>query len=158
MVHVNFLVWHIKTLVPSSTSSSSNLILFVISSSLNFDFEMNRNHTVVATKVSQLLLKQMGSRLFSTTSRFASRSTVIEPSKIPMDTTIGTVRVLGMHASNWSTHASNSGTNKKDDDNQKAVSSYWGIAPPSLTKADGSAWKWNCFRVCGIMLFVGVQH
>ncbi|XP_024996186.1 ubiquinol oxidase 2, mitochondrial-like [Cynara cardunculus var. scolymus] len=107
---------------------------------------MNRNHAVAATKMSQLLLMQLRPRLFSTTSHFASRSSIMGPSKIPMDTTIGTARVLAMHARNWSAHASDLGTNKKEDNDQKAVSSYWGIAPPSLTKADGSAWKWNCFR------------
>lgn len=36
-----------------------------------------------------------------------------------------------------------------DKDDEKAiVSSYWGIAPPKLSKDDGSPWRWNCFRVC----------
>nr|GEU68190.1 alternative oxidase [Tanacetum cinerariifolium] len=36
---------------------------------------------------------------------------------------------------------------KKDNDEKKfTVSSYWGVTPPSVRKADGSAWKWNYFR------------
>ncbi|KVH91480.1 Alternative oxidase [Cynara cardunculus var. scolymus] len=81
---------------------------------------MNRNHAVAATKMSQLLLMQLRPRLFSTTSHFASRSSIMGPSKIPMDTTIGTARVLAMHARNWSAHASDLGTNKKEDNDQKA--------------------------------------
>jgi ubiquinol oxidase len=26
------------------------------------------------------------------------------------------------------------------------IVSYWGVDPPKVTKHDGSAWKWNCFR------------
>ncbi|KAK4486292.1 hypothetical protein RD792_008963 [Penstemon davidsonii] len=41
-------------------------------------------------------------------------------------------------------------TAKLDSDNQGAgkaiVSSYWGVAPPKVTKEDGSPWRWNCFR------------
>lgn len=29
----------------------------------------------------------------------------------------------------------------------KNIVSYWGIAPTKVTKEDGSAWRWNCFRV-----------
>ncbi|PWA52794.1 alternative oxidase 1D [Artemisia annua] len=109
---------------------------------------MNRNSTLVATKASQMLLKQLGPRLFSTTS--LARSTIIEPAKIPMSTTMGTTRVFNMHARNWSAQASSSdsGSEKKDDTEKKltVVPSYWGVTPPSITKADGSAWKWNCFR------------
>lgn len=105
---------------------------------------MNRNGTVVVTKASQLLLTQLRTRLFSTTS-----FTVTEPLKAPMSTTMGTTRLLTMHARNYNTHASSgSSQDKKDDTDTKAVSSYWGITPQSLTKSDGSAWKWNCFRVC----------
>ncbi|KAI9162645.1 hypothetical protein LWI28_029167 [Acer negundo] len=39
--------------------------------------------------------------------------------------------------------------------NKAIVSSYWGIYPSTVTKEDGSAWKWNCFRrrhMCHAML------
>ncbi|XP_057964527.1 ubiquinol oxidase 2, mitochondrial-like isoform X2 [Malania oleifera] len=29
---------------------------------------------------------------------------------------------------------------------EKAIVSYWGVPPTKLTKDDGSAWTWNCFR------------
>ena len=29
----------------------------------------------------------------------------------------------------------------------KNIVSYWGIIPTKVTKEDGSAWRWNCFRV-----------
>ncbi|XP_057477437.1 ubiquinol oxidase 2, mitochondrial-like [Actinidia eriantha] len=29
---------------------------------------------------------------------------------------------------------------------EKAIVSYWGVAPPQLTKEDGSPWRWNSFR------------
>lgn len=31
---------------------------------------------------------------------------------------------------------------------EKAVASYWGVAPAKLLKEDGTEWKWNCFKVC----------
>lgn len=31
---------------------------------------------------------------------------------------------------------------------EKAVPSYWGVAPTKVTKEDGSPWKWHCFMVC----------
>ncbi|MFS7928464.1 putative ubiquinol oxidase (non-electrogenic) [Helianthus anomalus] len=106
---------------------------------------MNRNGTIVATKASQLLLTQLRTRLFSTTS--FTGSVITEPFKVPMSTTLGTTRHLTMPARNYSTHVSSgSSQDKKEDKDTKAVSSYWGVAPPTLTKSDGSAWKWNCFR------------
>ncbi|KAK1304065.1 hypothetical protein QJS10_CPB11g00067 [Acorus calamus] len=33
-----------------------------------------------------------------------------------------------------------------DDPKEKAVASYWGIPPSKIAKADGTEWKWNCFR------------
>ncbi|KAL8239009.1 hypothetical protein R6Q59_015576 [Mikania micrantha] len=96
-------------------------------------------------KASQLLLKQLGKRLFTTTS--FTGSAITEPFMVHAGTTTGTTRLLSMHARSYNVQASSvSSPEKKDDTDTKAVSSYWGVAPPSLTKADGSAWKWNCFR------------
>ncbi|XP_076936782.1 ubiquinol oxidase 2, mitochondrial-like [Bidens hawaiensis] len=106
---------------------------------------MNQNGTVVVTKASHLLLTQLRTRMFSTTS--FTGSVVTEPLKAPM---MGTTRLLTKHARNYNMHASSgssqSSQDKKDDTDTKAISSYWGITPQSLTKSDGSAWKWNCFR------------
>ncbi|KAK1325890.1 hypothetical protein QJS10_CPA01g03008 [Acorus calamus] len=33
-----------------------------------------------------------------------------------------------------------------DDPKEKAVVSYWGIPPSKIAKADGTEWKWNCFK------------
>lgn len=106
---------------------------------------MNRNSTVAVTKASKLLLTQLEKRLFTTTT--FTGSAVTEPFKILRGTTLGNARLLNIHAQKYNTHAP-LGSDKKDDTETKAVSSYWGVTPPSLTKADGSAWKWNCFRVC----------
>lgn len=109
---------------------------------------MNRNSTVVVAKASRLMLTHLRTRLFSTTS--FTGSVIIEPFKVPVGTTTGTTRLLPMHARNYSTHANSSSASspdKKDDSETKAVSSYWGVTPPSHTKSDGSAWRWNCFRV-----------
>ncbi|KAL6964279.1 ubiquinol oxidase (non-electrogenic) [Sarracenia purpurea var. burkii] len=34
---------------------------------------------------------------------------------------------------------------KKKDDGEAVVSSYWGISRPKITKKDGTEWPWNCF-------------
>lgn len=55
-----------------------------------------------------------------------------------------------IQARNWSTSAP--GEEKKeavaesaDNSEKKAIVSYWGVAPPTFTKSDGSPWRWNCF-------------
>lgn len=30
---------------------------------------------------------------------------------------------------------------------EKAVVSYWGMAPAKVVKEDGTEWKWSCFKV-----------
>lgn len=37
--------------------------------------------------------------------------------------------------------------NSETHQDAKAVVSYWGVTPPKVTREDGSAWPWNCFRV-----------
>ncbi|PWA52795.1 ubiquinol oxidase 1 [Artemisia annua] len=37
------------------------------------------------------------------------------------------------------------GEERKGNDN-KEITSYWGVPPSRLTKEDGTEWKWNCFR------------
>lgn len=32
---------------------------------------------------------------------------------------------------------------RKDD---KAIASYWGVSTPKIKKADGTEWKWSCFK------------
>ncbi|XP_050375649.1 ubiquinol oxidase 2, mitochondrial-like [Argentina anserina] len=34
----------------------------------------------------------------------------------------------------------------KKDDEEKMITSYWGVGPNKITKEDGTEWQWNCFR------------
>lgn len=49
------------------------------------------------------------------------------------------------HNDSGVTLAGHGGSNKDDD--EKAISSYWGVGPSKITKEDGTEWKWSCFRV-----------
>ncbi|KAM0029705.1 hypothetical protein Hdeb2414_s0018g00529031 [Helianthus debilis subsp. tardiflorus] len=86
---------------------------------------MNQIYIIVAIKAYNLLFPQLRTVLFST------RRETAEPSKVSIDTIMGTSRVL----------------TKKNVADTKAVSSYWGVAPSSLIKGIGSALKWNYFQV-----------
>ncbi|KAJ0774763.1 putative alternative oxidase [Helianthus annuus] len=104
---------------------------------------MNRIYIIVATRVSNVLLPQLRTNLFSIRSW-----EIAEPSNVSIDTTMGTSRILTKHARKYNTDAFlDSSPCKKDVSNTKQASSYWGMAPSSLIKAVGSAWKWNGFRV-----------
>lgn len=57
----------------------------------------------------------------------------------------------------WSSAASkipkklNSGDHENaDEQGGTTVVSYWGVAPPKISKADGTPWRWNSFRVRNI--------
>lgn len=41
-----------------------------------------------------------------------------------------------------------------DNKDEKGITSYWGVQPSKITKPDGTEWKWNCFRVCYVMLYL----
>ncbi|RRT49974.1 hypothetical protein B296_00041521 [Ensete ventricosum] len=43
---------------------------------------------------------------------------------------------------------------------EKALASYWGVAPPRLFKQDGTEWRWTCFKVGHhlLPLSVSVSH
>ncbi|KAJ0477630.1 putative ubiquinol oxidase (non-electrogenic) [Helianthus annuus] len=145
MNHVNILKAIYKSSNHHAYFSPTNYQISHNTFNQSLDLEMNRKGTIVATKASQLLLTQLRTRLFSTTS--FTGSVITEPFNVPMSSTMGTTRLLTMPARNYSTHVSSgSSKDKKEDNDTKAVSSYWGVAPPTLTKSDGSAWKWNCFR------------
>lgn len=51
---------------------------------------------------------------------------------------------------NGSTSSPKSGGNK----DEKRVVSYWGIQPSKIVKQDGTEWKWNCFKVSMLNLFI----
>ncbi|KAM7510672.1 hypothetical protein LguiB_009547 [Lonicera macranthoides] len=103
---------------------------------------------VAGTKLTGLLLSQLGPRVVYT-SRIGS---FVDGVSNPGPTALGLVR-------NWSTLASGVAKEEKpvehppgpaaaEDENNKGLGivSYWGVAPPKVTKEDGSAWRWNCFR------------
>ncbi|KAG8382054.1 hypothetical protein BUALT_Bualt05G0036600 [Buddleja alternifolia] len=116
-----------------------------------------------ATQISGLLLGQTRGRLLSTTT-FRGVITTSGASKIPIPRftnyeILRTSRVPEVRY--WSTMASevakegeqvqapklDSNDEKVDDQGGTAiVSSYWGVAPPKISKEDGSPWRWNCFR------------
>ncbi|KAL0407974.1 UNVERIFIED_CONTAM: Ubiquinol oxidase 3, mitochondrial [Sesamum radiatum] len=112
-------------------------------------------------QISKLLFGQTGrSRLFSTTT-FTSNVSTNGASKIlgARFMNYGAPRAYVLEARYWSSVASErareeksapklgSGNENEDDRGGKAVvSSYWGVAPPKVTKEDGSPWRWNCFR------------
>ena len=100
------------------------------------------HHT--AAKLSRSIISQLGTRGFSTASintsetaqtfdrlrhAFAIRnlSTSVSPSGSPKD-------------------EKNNSISSDKSQNDKMIASYWGVAPAKVTKEDGSAWKWNCFR------------
>ncbi|OWM65017.1 ubiquinol oxidase 2, mitochondrial-like [Punica granatum] len=111
---------------------------------------MNHN---AAMKLSGLLLRQVGRGALSTST---FRAFATEGSRHPG----GGLAWLGAPMAGTRTKATLASPDAKEsekaavlpssavssDSASKAIVSYWGIAPPKVTKEDGSAWKWNCFR------------
>ncbi|XP_047324841.1 ubiquinol oxidase 3, mitochondrial-like [Impatiens glandulifera] len=106
---------------------------------------MLANNRNAINKLSGLLLRQqLISRQFSSNPTIALvGGAANKSSSIPATR----ITVLGSRS-----FSSSGGTpaDGKDDEQKKTdgkvISSYWGIAPPKMTKEDGSPWKWNCFR------------
>lgn len=116
---------------------------------------------IAKTKMSGLLLMQFGQRFFSTSSL---GPVMREASTFSRPLGMEWVRIPMLEPRKFSNLASSAG---KDEDkaaeppsaaagkmsgggggDEKAIVSYWGVAPPQFTKEDGSPWRWNCFRVC----------
>ncbi|CAK9179422.1 unnamed protein product [Ilex paraguariensis] len=106
---------------------------------------------------SRLLLSHHGrQRVFSTTPFGNAMSS--EVSHVSRPTSIGWVRFPMLEVRNWSTMASgavkdekpgqlaSSAAGSEEGGSEKAIVSYWGVAPPKISKEDGSPWRWNCFR------------
>lgn len=116
---------------------------------------MSRN--IAAMKFSGLLLRQLQQHVIPS-SKFGN--VVSEASKISGIRGIGISIWNPMpEARNWSSVAPDVGKEEKTStaptgavDSSKgqpdhnAIVSYWGVAPPNITKEDGSPWRWNCFR------------
>ncbi|KAL7150552.1 hypothetical protein ABFS83_05G120200 [Erythranthe nasuta] len=123
---------------------------------------MSRRATMQMTK---LLVGQTRQRLFSTaTSKAVSSGTKFAPNVSGQRFTnhgiLGSTPIS--EGRYWSTVASEVSKEGKtvqppkveysgEDDHQGggktvAISSYWGVAPPKISKEDGSPWRWNSFR------------
>ncbi|XP_043696181.1 ubiquinol oxidase 2, mitochondrial-like [Telopea speciosissima] len=109
------------------------------------------------------LLKQVGPRFFSTatlnepateiltgTSSFFHTTTTVMPAR----TSVAWVRFPAVGVRHGSTLALHKEGEEKEmktrsaggEPEEKAITSYWGIAPSKITKEDGTKWKWSCFR------------
>lgn len=44
---------------------------------------------------------------------------------------------------------------KMEGEDEVALSSYWGVSRPKITKEDGSVWPWNSFMVCELFYQYG---
>ncbi|XP_011028023.1 PREDICTED: ubiquinol oxidase 2, mitochondrial [Populus euphratica] len=99
-----------------------------------------------ATKVSRLLLGQLGPRFLSTTTSFSR----------PATSGMSSTRFASYGVRGWSASAPpvmpseeekpKAAANSFTTEDGKAIVSYWGVTPPKIVKEDGTAWKWNCFR------------
>ncbi|KAL5793064.1 hypothetical protein ACOSP7_001658 [Xanthoceras sorbifolium] len=96
------------------------------------------SHQRTAAKMSALFMRQVSPRFFSAPvlNRTAEDvSTMLRPA---------------LCVRNFSGLAPGMPEEKKESSDvkqsNKAIDSYWGVAPSTVTKEDGSAWKWNCFR------------
>ncbi|KAH7844946.1 hypothetical protein Vadar_033551 [Vaccinium darrowii] len=107
--------------------------------------------------MSGLLLRQLGPRFFST---MQLGPVVSEASKFSRPLGMEWARIPMLEARKFSNLASTAGNEEKKAEqpptaaagktggggDEKAIVSYWGVAPPQFTKEDGSPWRWNCFR------------
>lgn len=103
---------------------------------------MSRNS---AMKMSNMFLRQLRPNMFTgiSSGRFgmvsspmaearcwSTKATDDRKEEIPLQTSAGTA------------------TNGSENGATKGIVSYWGVPPSTITKEDGSPWRWNCFRVC----------
>ncbi|KAH6803389.1 alternative oxidase 1D [Perilla frutescens var. frutescens] len=107
-----------------------------------------------AMHVSRLLIEQTRNRAFST-AIFKDVTISNGASHVPGGATFhnhGIFRAAStVRVRHWSGMASDVAKDEKaapdeDQGGRAVVSSYWGVAPPKISKADGSPWRWNCFR------------
>ncbi|KAF8378975.1 hypothetical protein HHK36_028401 [Tetracentron sinense] len=116
-----------------------------------------------SSKMAGSLLRQLGPRLFSTAT---VRAAINEPvsglfhangNGVVERTGVTWVRFPVMGLRNGSTLAlgeedkekalkSGSAGGRAGEPDEKAIVSYWGVAPAKVTKEDGSDWRWKSFR------------
>ncbi|KAL5724605.1 ubiquinol oxidase (non-electrogenic) [Ranunculus cassubicifolius] len=88
------------------------------------------------------LLKQLGPRLFSTTTTIRSVRGV--PSLMEAHSRL--IPAIGVRFGSSVALEKENKTAVNGSDNNTMIASYWGVGPPKVTKEDGTEWKWNCFR------------
>ncbi|CAL9091461.1 unnamed protein product [Musa acuminata var. zebrina] len=99
-------------------------------------------------RVAAAALRQLGPRLFSTAaiSRSAAGGTwepTLGVSPLALSRFLGTAASIGGEGADERTGAIASASTKREE---KALASYWGVAPPRLFKEDGTEWRWTCFK------------
>ncbi|CAD5176957.1 unnamed protein product [Musa acuminata subsp. malaccensis] len=93
-------------------------------------------------------LRQLGPRLFSTAaiSRSAAGGTwepTLGVSPLALSRFLSTAASIGGEGADERAGAIASASTKREE---KALASYWGVAPPRLFKKDGTEWRWTCFK------------
>ncbi|CAL9188529.1 ubiquinol oxidase 2, mitochondrial-like [Musa acuminata AAA Group] len=99
-------------------------------------------------RVAAAALRQLGPRLFSTAaiSRSAAGGTwepTLGVSPLALSRFLSTAASIGGEGADERAGAIASASTKREE---KALASYWGVAPPRLFKEDGTEWRWTCFK------------
>ncbi|URE09981.1 Ubiquinol oxidase [Musa troglodytarum] len=99
-------------------------------------------------RVAAAALRQLGPRLFSTAA--ISRSAAGGPweptlgvSPLALSRFLSTAASIGGEGADERAGAIASASTKREE---KALASYWGVAPPRLFNEDGTEWRWTCFK------------
>ena len=101
------------------------------------------------------LLRHLGPRLFAAEPAvfgLAARGAMPAAARILPARMASTAAEAAREDAGAKQHGSSGGGTEKQEEaaggqSKKAIVSYWGIEPPKLVKADGTEWRWPCFRV-----------
>uniref|UniRef100_A0A0D9W8Z1 Uncharacterized protein n=1 Tax=Leersia perrieri TaxID=77586 RepID=A0A0D9W8Z1_9ORYZ len=89
-----------------------------------------------------VLLRQLGSRLFAAEPVYSGLAAArIFPARMASTSAAGADAKKDAAAA-----AEKPSVSADQQQNNKAIVSYWGIQPPKLVKEDGTEWKWLSFR------------
>ncbi|CAL9117439.1 unnamed protein product [Musa textilis] len=99
-------------------------------------------------RVAAAALRQLGPRLFSTAaiSRSAAggtREPTLGVSPLALSKFLSTAASIGGEGADERAGAIASASTKREE---KALASYWGVAPRRLFNEDGTEWRWTCFK------------
>ncbi|THU48788.1 hypothetical protein C4D60_Mb06t02700 [Musa balbisiana] len=108
----------------------------------------SRHHQDMNRRMAAAALRQLGPRLFSTAaiSRSAAGGTwepTLGVSPLALSRFLSTAASIGGEGADERAGAIASASTKREE---KALASYWGVAPPRLFKEDGTEWRWTCFK------------